>query len=254
VQTTLLGIAIAIILALLAALTGPYFMAWDKYRSEFEIEASRVTGAQVHVVGPIEARLLPTPALTLQDIAVAWPGDSSPLRARSLVLFGALGALLRGEWRVSKARLEGSEITVGIDQEGRLDWPLRSAAIPEAVAIEQLEISDGRITLADAARGSHFTLENFEFKGEVRSLVGPAKGEGAFVVAGQHYPYKIAAGQVGDDGGVWLHLDLDPFDQPLAADIDALVAFEHGKPRLDGNVRLGGGSAAHPMALSSRGA
>ena len=253
-QTTLLGIAIAIIVALLAALAGPHFVDWGRYRSDFETQASRLTGVQVHIAGPIEARLLPTPALTLQKVAVTRPGDSSPLRARSLDLEFALGALLRLEWRASEARLEGPEITVGIDQEGRLDWPLRSVAIPEGVYIEQFEINDGRITLADAASGSHFTLENFEFKGEVRSLAGPAKGEGAFVAAGQRYPYKIAASRVGNDGGIRLHLDLDPIDQPLAADIDALVVSTTGCLASTAMCDCGGRLATRPMALSSRGA
>ena len=44
VQTTLLGIAIALILALLAALVGPYFVNWNDHRAFFEAEASRLVG------------------------------------------------------------------------------------------------------------------------------------------------------------------------------------------------------------------
>ena len=60
-QTTLLGLAIAIILALVTALVGPLFIDWNKYRGEFEDRASQLTGLQLRVAGPIEARLLPTP-------------------------------------------------------------------------------------------------------------------------------------------------------------------------------------------------
>ena len=41
-QTTLLGLGIAIILALLAALIGPYFVNWNDHRAFFEAEASRL--------------------------------------------------------------------------------------------------------------------------------------------------------------------------------------------------------------------
>ena len=37
-QATLLGVGIAIILALLAALVGPYFVDWDQYRAVFEAQ------------------------------------------------------------------------------------------------------------------------------------------------------------------------------------------------------------------------
>ena len=38
-QTTLLTIAVAVILALVAALVGPFFIDWGTYRSLFEQEA-----------------------------------------------------------------------------------------------------------------------------------------------------------------------------------------------------------------------
>src|ERR1700750_899355 len=41
VQTTLLGLAIAFIIALVGALIGPYFIDWDQFRPQFEAEASR---------------------------------------------------------------------------------------------------------------------------------------------------------------------------------------------------------------------
>ena len=65
-QTPLLGLAIAIILALLAALVGPLLIDWGGRRSLFEAEASRLIGVDVRVTGKIDARLLPSPQLTLQ--------------------------------------------------------------------------------------------------------------------------------------------------------------------------------------------
>ena len=39
-QTTLLGLAIAFILALIAALVGPYFVDWNQFRPQFEAEVA----------------------------------------------------------------------------------------------------------------------------------------------------------------------------------------------------------------------
>ena len=61
VQTTLLGLGIAIILALVAALVGPHFVVWSDYRATFEQHAAKAIGAPVSIAGRIDARLLPVP-------------------------------------------------------------------------------------------------------------------------------------------------------------------------------------------------
>ena len=69
-QTTLLGLAIAIILALVTALVGPLLINWGNHRALFEAEASRLIGVNVRVTGGIEPRLLPSPRLILHGIAI----------------------------------------------------------------------------------------------------------------------------------------------------------------------------------------
>jgi large subunit ribosomal protein L24 len=239
VQTTLLGFAIAVILALVTALVGPFFVDWGRYRGEFETRASRLTGLEFRVTGSIDARLLPTPTLMLQGIEFNRPGDSSQVRARSLRIEFALGSLVRGEWRIADARLEGPEFTAGLDSAGRFAWPAPSMAFePEGVSIQRLNIEDGRAILADAASGARLALDKIEFKGEVRSLAGPVKGEGSFVVAGHHYPYRLGLSRVADDGGIKLRLTVDPIDRPLTADADISIWADRGAPRYEGSLTL----------------
>src|SRR5882724_12112607 len=95
VQTTLLGVAIAIILALVVALVGPLFIDWSRYRAEFEARAAWAIGLDLRITGRIDARLLPTPTLTLQDIEFGRAGDGTTVRARALHIEYALGALVR---------------------------------------------------------------------------------------------------------------------------------------------------------------
>ena len=236
-QTTLLGFAIAIILALLAALVGPLYIDWNSYRAEFETRASRLTGLDVHVTGAIDARLLPTPTLMLQGIEFGRSDEK--VRARALRVEFALGALMRGEWRIADARLEGPEFAAELDGNGRLAWPAPKVGFDlEGVAIERLKIQDGRAVLADAASGSRLVLEKLEFNGELRSLAGPVKGEGSFMVAGLHYPYRVAASRIADDSGVKVRLMIDPIDRPLTADVDVSIWIERGTPRFEGSVQL----------------
>ena len=238
-QTTLLGFAIAIILALVAALVGPIFIDWGRYRGEFEARASRLTGLDFRVTGAIDARLLPTPTLMLQGVEFGRPDDGSKVRARALRIEFALGALVRGAWRIADARLEGPELTAGLDPSGHLSWPVPKLGFDlDGVAIERLNIEDGRAVLVDAASNSRLVFDKVEFHGELRSLAGPVKGDGSFVVAGQTYPYRVSTSRVADDGGVKVRLAVEPVDAPLTAEADLTISIERGTPRFEGGIQV----------------
>ena len=82
-QTTLLGIGIAIILALGTALVGPYFIDWDSYRPAIEAKASEIIGAPVHITGSMALSLLPTTSLRLEGVAIGPAGAPSSPDTRS---------------------------------------------------------------------------------------------------------------------------------------------------------------------------
>jgi len=252
VQTTLLGVAIAAILALVTALVGPLFIDWGSYRGEFETRASRLTGLDFRVTGAIDARLLPTPTVTLQSIEFGRPEEGSKVRARLLRIEFALGALLRGEWRIADARLEGPDFAAGLDGSGRLAWPVPKLGFDlDGVSIARLQIQDGRASLADGASDARVVLDKLEFTGELRSLAGPVKGEGSFVIAGQRYPYRIATGRIAEDGGARVRFMVDPIDQPLAAEADVSVWIERGRPRFEGGVQIARAVGRAPAGAQS---
>jgi large subunit ribosomal protein L24 len=248
VQTTLLSIAIVIILALVTALVGPLFVDWNKYRGQFEAEASRLTGLTVRISGPIEARLLPTPTMTLQKVDISRAGAPSAVQANKLGIEFALGALVRGEWRATDVRIERAQFDLGLDANGRLEWPApRVGFDPDAISIQNLDIVDSRVRL-HGITGSGVVFDKFEFQGELRSLLGPVKGAGAFVLNGQHYPFRLAVGRPGDDGAARVRLNVDPIDLPLIADADATITVEDGIPRFEGSMQV-----ARPVGRAPKG-
>ena len=237
-QTTLLGVSIAIILALVAALVGPHFVDWNEYRAYFEAEGTKLAGQPVRISGPIDARLLPTPVLTLSRIEVG--SATAPLaRARELHVELALGSLVRGEFRASELRITGPQVALNLGSDGRVDWPAKRLGFdPDRLQIEKVQIEDGQLKLSDGASGKETALENFWFKGDVRSLIGPAKGEGGFISAGERYGYRFAASRVGEDGAVKLKLSVDPTDQPVAIEAEGALRLEENAPRFDGTLTL----------------
>src|SRR6201994_1522951 len=115
VQTTLLGLAIALIVALVAALIGPFFIDWNQFRPQFEAEASRVIGAPVRVGGKLDARLLPSPSLQLHSVVVGGANDLGKVRADKLDVEFSLGSLMRGEWRATELTVNGLSLDLRLD-------------------------------------------------------------------------------------------------------------------------------------------
>ena len=237
-QTTLLGLAVAIILALVTALVGPLLIDWGRFRPQLEAEASRLLGTPVRVTGLIEGALLPTPSLTLHDIEIG-PADDRRLSARTLGVEFSLGSLVRGEWRAAEMHLVGPEFALSLNSAGRLAVPKLALSFdPDVVSIDRLNIEDGHAILTDARSGSRLVLDKLWFNGDARSLAGPFKGDGAFVIAGELYPYRIAMGRVGDDGAVKLRLNVEPSDRILAVEADGAFSLERGEPRFEGSFNV----------------
>lgn len=237
-QTTLLGISVAIILALVAALVGPHFVDWTQHRAYFEAEASKLAGQPVRIGGAIDLRLLPTPALTLGQIEIGAAAQPQ-VRARELHVELALGALVRGEVRASELRIAGPDVSLGVGPNGKLDWRTTKLGFePDRFQVEKVEIEDGRLSLSDGASGTQAALQGFWFKGEVRSLLGPAKGEGGFISSGERYSYRASASRLSDDGAVRVRLGIEPADHPLAVETEGAVRLEDGAPRFEGALTL----------------
>jgi hypothetical protein len=246
-QTTLLGLAIAIILALVTALVGPLLIDWGSHRALFETEASRLIGVPVRVTGAIDARLLPSPRLVLHDIIIG--SNTDAVRARSLGVEFALGPLMRGEWRAAELQLAGPQVRLGLDKSGHVRAPNLAVAFrPDELSVDRLSIEDGTIALNDARSGASVTLGGVSFNGEARSLAGPIKGAGAVTISGRLYPYRLTVGRFGDEGGARVRVIASPSDHPLTIDVDGALAFAGGEPRFDGTMSL-----SQPVGIGSRG-
>jgi hypothetical protein len=239
VQTTLLGLSIAFIIALLAALIGPYFIDWNQFRPQFEAEATRVVGAPVRVRGELDARLLPTPSLRLRSVAVGGANDLGKVRADKLDVEFSLSSLMRGEWRATELSVDGMAIDLGLDSQGRIDWPASAGRFNlGTLAIDRVNLT-GRVALHDAASRGTLELNDITFSGDVRSLAGAVRGDGSFMLSGSRYPFRISSGQSADASGTRVHLNIDPGALAFSADLDGVLNFDARAPRFEGAMVLG---------------
>ena len=247
-QTTLLGLAIAFIIALIAALIGPYFIDWNQFRPQFETEATRVVGAPVRVGGELDARLLPTPSLRLRSVVVGGANDLGKVRADKLDVEFSLGSLMRGEWRATELTINGMALDLGLDSQGRTDWPASTGKFNlGSLAIDRLNLT-GRIALHDAASRGTLELNDIAFSGDVRSLAGAVRGDGNFTLSGTRYPFRVSSGQSADGNGTRVHFNIDPGARALSADLEGVLSFEARAPRFEGALVL-----AVPAGLKAKG-
>jgi uncharacterized protein involved in outer membrane biogenesis len=238
VQTTLLGLAIAFIIALVAALVGPYFIDWNQFRPQFEAEATRIIGTPVRVGGKLDARLLPAPSLQLRSVVVGGANDLGKVRADKLDVEFSLGSLMRGEVRATELTINGMSLDLGLDSRGRVDWPASTGAVNlGSLAIDRLNLT-GRIALHDAGSRGTLELSDIAFSGDVRSLAGSIRGDGNFTLSGTRYPFRISSGQTSDGNGTRVHVNIDPGPRTLSVDLDGVLAFEARAPRFEGAVTL----------------
>jgi large subunit ribosomal protein L24 len=238
VQTTLLGLAIAFIIALITALVGPYFIDWNKFRPEFEAEAAHVVGAPVRVSGSLDARLLPTPSLRLRSVAIGGLNDLGKVRASKLDVEFSLGSLLRGEWRATELTINDVALDFGLDAQGRIDWLSPTGQFNlGSMAIDRLNLT-GRIALHDALSRGTVELNDIAFSGDVRSLAGAVRGDGNFMLSGTRYPFRVSSGPTVDGSGTRVHLTIDPGQRPLSVDLDGLLTFDARSPHFDGGVTV----------------
>lgn len=238
-QTTLLGLAIAFIIALLAALIGPYYIDWNQFRPQFEAEAGKIIGVPVRVAGELDARLLPAPTLRLRQVTFGGNNDLGRLRADKLDVEFSLGSLMRGEWRATELSVGGMAVDLGLDARGRVDLPsIASGTFNLAsLAIERLNLT-GRIALHDAASRSTLELNDIAFSGDVRSLAGSVRGDGSFSAAGVRYPFRVSSGPSADGSATRLHLNIDPGERAILADLEGVLAFDNRQPKFDGALTL----------------
>ncbi|MCK1387757.1 AsmA-like C-terminal region-containing protein [Bradyrhizobium sp. 21] len=246
-QTTLLGLAIAFIIALLAALIGPYFIDWNQFRPQFEAEAGRIIGVPVRVAGELDARLLPAPTLRLRAVTFGGNNDLGRLRADKLDVEFSLSSLMRGEWRATELSVNGMAVDLGLDAKGRVDLPSTASGTFNlaSLAIERLNLT-GRIALHDAASRSTLELSDIAFSGDVRSLAGSVRGDGSFTAAGVRYPFRISSGPSADGNATRLHLNIDPGERAILADLEGVLAFDNRLPKFEGALTLAVPAAKKP--------
>lgn len=227
-----LGGLVAVVLT--AALIGPLFVDWTGFRTDFEAQASRILGKKVSVHGPVSARILPFPSVTLSDVRVGQDVDGSPIvQVERFSMDAELAPLLSGEARIFDMRIDKPRARVRLLADGRLDW-MRGAtpSTPTAsVVLESVKITGGSIEFIDEQSGRTRRLEGLDAAMSTHSLAGPWRVDGKGRVDGEAGRFSLTTGEMdGKTPGLGLHLRLLPEAQPVEIDLDGALTVDGAKP------------------------
>ena len=234
-QHALLGLAIAFILAIAAALAAPAVVDWNDWRAEFERHASTLTGAPVRIRGRIEATLLPTPAFVFRDVQVGNPESGSGARIGEVQGVLSLGALLRGHLEAETFALIDPDMRIADTGQGSILQAARTAAAAAGVVtLARIGIARGSLTIDRA--GGPLVLDDIYADGDMRSRQGPIKFDGVFRHEGRRFGLKISTGQFSADGTGRVRATLDHAGVGHSFDADGQIFLSGSAPRFEGKL------------------
>ncbi|WP_299473576.1 AsmA family protein [uncultured Roseibium sp.] len=235
---------ISVILVLVAALVGPFFVDWTVYRSTFETYAERALGHKVTVLGEADLRLLPAPSISFSDVRVGEAEDPLLVVSQFNVRI-ELPPLLKGEIRVIDMELDRPHLSLSLDEDGRLDWLTARTSDgalanlpPDDVAFEKITIRDGALSIVDARSGETHRIDDGNLSVSARSLAGPFKATGSLTLDGAPYNLSIATGRSQRDLGIRVKGELTPIDWAVNFAFDGMLQQSDAAPAFDGNFNI----------------
>ncbi|MCC2112951.1 MAG: AsmA family protein, partial [Hyphomicrobiales bacterium] len=239
------------------ALIGPVFVDWTSYKVNFETEASRILGRPVRVAGTADASLLPTPSLTFTDVEVGGADGAPMMEIKTFSLDVELTPLLKGEIKVLQMTLDGPSVQIAIDEEGRLDWlSLRQASSeldPEKISFENIDIRNGAVTFNDRRSGREWAASDVNMVLSARSLMGPYRLDGGFLLGNVRYTAQAATGRTNPDGTIRTKILISAADRPYAVAADGVLARDDDRPSYKGQLKVSEISSG-PVVLIPSGA
>ena len=182
-QTPLLGLALALIAAILAVFAAPFFIDWNEWRPQLEAQASALAGSRVTISGNIDLTLLPTPAFVLRNVSLGDAENGTGMRAREVRGSLALTALLSGRFEASEFVISRPAIRLAIEKDGRLLLPEVSTGAQE-ISVSGFVFEAGSLTIEDRRTNTLLFGDDFSARGELLSRDGAFRLEGGYRMNG----------------------------------------------------------------------
>ena len=227
--------------ALFVALIAPYFIDWTNFRRDFELQASRIIGKKVVVHGKVDARILPFPSVTMNDVRVGEDGNGDALvTAESFSMESELAPFLSGQALIYNMRIDKPKLRLKLTEDGTLDWVRTGTPeIPAStVILESVTVTGGDVLFVDEQTGRNRRLTGLDMELSAKTLAGPWRVSGKGAVDGIPGSFVLST-SVPDKGKMPLKLRLLPDSLSLVAELEGVIGLADLRPEYKGrfNVR-----------------
>ena len=158
----------------------------NQYRGIIEQQVETATGRALTIAGPMDLSISLTPAVVIEDVAVAnapWGSRADMLTARRLEAQVELLPLLRGEIKIDRVVLVGADLLLEIKEDGTANWVLDTPASTGGDTASQgrtalpdlrlVRIEDAVVTLSDRTAGSTRRLDLAAFEAAAEGWSAP---------------------------------------------------------------------------------
>lgn len=234
-NNTLTGLGLALVLALLAALIGPWFVNWTAYRDDFARQASALVGAPVAVSGAVDARLLPTPYVRFRGLSSGQGATRFAIDEVEIEL--AIAPLLRGEFKAERVRLVRPKLGIEATEDGtvRTAFSTGRKTAPGRVSFDRAEIVDGEVTLK--APWGVSALSRIAGLADAGSLAGPYRFEGTAGPDGRRLDLRVSTSRADASGALKLKLSANEAGRRTTFEADGALMVA-AKPGFEGRFAL----------------
>ncbi|MCB1444858.1 MAG: AsmA family protein [Rhizobiaceae bacterium] len=229
-----------LVVALFAALLAPYFIDWTNFRRDFEIQASRIIGKKVVVHGKVDARLLPFPSVTMNDVRVGEDGTGESLvTAESFSMESELAPFLSGQALIYNMRIDKPKVRLKLTGDGTLDWVRTgNPDIPAStVILENVTVTGGDILFIDEQTGRSRHLTGLDMALSAKTLAGPWRVSGKGAIDGIAGSFVLST-SIPDKGAVPLKLRLLPDQPSLVAELEGVIRLAALRPEYKGRFSI----------------
>jgi hypothetical protein len=219
------GIGVLVAALIVAAVAVLKSMDFNQYRDVIAVQVKAATGRDLTITGKLELEISLVPAIAVENVAFAnapWGSRPAMATVRKFAAEMELLPLLTGDIRINRVVLDGLDLLLESDAQGRGNWELATTPSAEGggpgrlPVVKKVHLNDVKVAYRDGRSGATETVsldtlgmaaKNLEspmdvrLKGrhnttpfEVSGQLGPVA---VLINGGKPYPVRIAASAIG---------------------------------------------------------
>ena len=208
-----LGLLGSVAVLAVAAVIGPSFVDWNKYKPEIIAQAKKAAGYNIQINGDIALSLLPAPHVRIEGLTIAAPRGDEPtlLSVKKADISLQLLPLLSGAVKIDTVHITQPEVHLQTLADGENSWLADKVAgdtasdvkgkseqvvsntteKPTEIALDKLTIEDGVVSYTDKRNGSVQTVEKINLDLGLKSMQGPFSAKGSVSYTGHKFDLDV---------------------------------------------------------------